>query len=54
MEPAIYRRMSEIEDRFWWYVARRNIVMRVLQHLGLTERGTALEIGVVSSSPHGL
>lgn len=46
--------MSEIENRFWWYVARRNTVMRVLQHLGLTERGTALEIGCCTGGnlPH--
>ncbi len=30
MQELVYRRLDELEDRHWWYVARRRIVLQLL------------------------
>lgn len=35
MELRVYARMGEVEDRLWWFVARRRILAAVLERCGL-------------------
>ena len=46
MDRQIYARMAALEDRHWWFVARRRILERVLgQFVDLPEEATILEAG---------
>jgi SAM-dependent methyltransferase len=41
----IFRQMAEIEDRHWWFVARRQILDRAIARLPLPENARILEAG---------
>ncbi len=45
MENEVYFRMREVEDRHWWFAARRNIVRHVIQSLPLPRTPSILEAG---------
>jgi SAM-dependent methyltransferase len=45
LERAVYERMREVEDRHWWFTARRHIVHGVIQTLGLPPGAQILEAG---------
>jgi len=45
MEPAIYARMAAVEDKHWWFSARRSIVNSVLSSLPLPSTTDILEVG---------
>ena len=46
MERQVYSRMAAIEDRHWWFVARRRILDQVLRRcVTLPERAEILEAG---------
>ena len=43
MEPSFYAEYFEIEDRHWWFVGRREVILRVLGAAGA--RGPVLDVG---------
>ncbi len=45
MTPAAYVEMAETEDQHWWFVARRAILLSVLQSLRLPQNAAILEVG---------
>ena len=45
MNPAAYLEMAEIEDRHWWFRARRQIVASVISDLRLPSTVKILEVG---------
>lgn len=45
METYTYQLMRELEDKHWWFVARRNILKRVLSGLQLPRSSKILEVG---------
>lgn len=45
MEAFVYERMEEIQDRHWWYEARRRILKTVLSRLNLPANARILEAG---------
>jgi len=45
MEHETYRRMAQIQDRHWWYVARRRILGSLIGRLDLPPRARILEAG---------
>ena len=45
MDAAYYARYAEVEDRHWWFAARRRIVGRVLDGLRLPPGARLLEAG---------
>jgi len=46
MEPQVYARMGEIEDRHWWFVSRRRIIADIIrQCAGLPRPARILEAG---------
>ncbi len=45
MEIEVYRRMREIEDSHWWFVARRKIIKEMLVSLNLPSHGRILDVG---------
>lgn len=45
MEPDTYLLMRELEDEHWWFVARRKIIRKLLETLGLSEDCRILEVG---------
>lgn len=45
MDRAAYDGMSAIEDRHWWFVARRQIIDRVIRDMGLPANARVLEAG---------
>lgn len=45
MEAFVYERMEEIQDRHWWYEARRRILKTVLSRLPLPAGAKILEAG---------
>jgi SAM-dependent methyltransferase len=45
MDRSVYSRMAEIEDRHWWFVARRQILAAAIARLGLPEGARILEAG---------
>lgn len=45
MNPDAYRLMADTEDRHWWFVGRRRIVVEVLRRLNLPSPANILEIG---------
>lgn len=45
MDHSIYLKMREVEDRHWWFVARREIVRNVLSRLGLPDQARILDAG---------
>ncbi len=45
MDPKAYDQMAQLEDVHWWFVARRQILSRVLQTLLLPPQAQILEAG---------
>jgi len=45
MDEALYRQMRELEDRHWWFTARRRIVESVLARLLLGPGAPILDVG---------
>lgn len=45
MDSQIYQQMMEVEDKHWWFVARRSILEQVIENLKLPERAEILEAG---------
>jgi SAM-dependent methyltransferase len=45
MDPSLYPRMAEVEDAHWWFAARRAIVDRIIERLGLPCDAAILEPG---------
>jgi SAM-dependent methyltransferase len=46
MNPAEYDRMYDNEDKYWWYVSRRELVLRLLDRVRLpTREPVILDIG---------
>jgi SAM-dependent methyltransferase len=45
MEQETYRRMAEIQEKHWWYEARRQIIAAVLGKLKLPASAEILEVG---------
>lgn len=45
MRPEIYKEMAQVQDRHWWFVARRRILDRVITALKLPGDAQILEIG---------
>lgn len=45
MEHNVYVRMAEIQDRHWWYEARRHILAHLIAQLDLPEATQILEAG---------
>jgi SAM-dependent methyltransferase len=45
MEAELYRQMRELEDRHWWFAARRDIVGSILDTLDLPPDPRILDVG---------
>jgi SAM-dependent methyltransferase len=45
MEPRAYVEMAALQDKHWWFVARRRILAHVLSDLSLPQGAAILEIG---------
>ncbi len=45
MDHDVYRRMAEIQDRHWWYEARRRIIATCIKRLKLPDNAKILEAG---------
>ena len=45
MQPELYRTMREIEDRHWWFRARRRIVSGLLTRMQLPTATRLLDLG---------
>jgi SAM-dependent methyltransferase len=45
MHPDIYREMASVQGRHWWFVARRQILDRIIASLALPAGASILEIG---------
>lgn len=45
MSPEAYVRMAQLEDKHWWFVARREILRHILQALPLPPTPEILELG---------
>lgn len=45
MSPDAYVQMARVQDRHWWFVARRKILLDQIKALGLPANAEILEIG---------
>jgi SAM-dependent methyltransferase len=46
MDPSLYHRFFEVEDRHWWFVARQRIVLDLIRRsLGPANGRAALDVG---------
>jgi len=45
MNPEVYERMAWLEDRHWWFLARRAIVAKMIAGLGLPPQSRILDTG---------
>ena len=45
VNPFIYSQMHDVEDKHWWFVARRQIIQSVLSALKLPEGARILDVG---------
>jgi len=45
MNPDEYTRMYEMEDRYWWFVARRRIALKLLVRYLRAPSGVLLDVG---------
>lgn len=45
MDQNFYLQYSKVEDKHWWFVARRQIIDGVIRRLGLPQDGKILEAG---------
>lgn len=45
MRHEVYLQMREVEDRHWWFTARRRILRRVISSLSLPDQARVLDVG---------
>ncbi len=45
MNPDEYRRMFQLEDRYWWFVGRRNLALKLLKKHLPKGHGLVLDLG---------
>jgi SAM-dependent methyltransferase len=45
MDPELYERFYEIEDRFWWSVGTRRIFFELVRRLPEERRGAVVDVG---------
>lgn len=45
MRPDVYREMAAVQERHWWFAARRRILAEVIDRLALPAQPEILEIG---------
>lgn len=45
MQPDVYREMAAVQNRHWWFVARRRILAAVIRNMNLQPQSKILEIG---------
>lgn len=45
MEPEVYAALAAVEDRHWWFRARREIALSVLERLHLPANAAILDVG---------
>ncbi|MEQ9672700.1 class I SAM-dependent methyltransferase [Coleofasciculus sp. G2-EDA-02] len=45
MDAQMYQQMMELQDKHWWFVARRLIIEQVIQTLKLPESAEIFEVG---------
>ena len=45
MTPEVFRQMAEVQDRHWWFVARRRIIDAIVRSLRLPTDARLLELG---------
>jgi len=45
MHPDVYREMAAVQERHWWFAARRRILATVIEGLSLPAQAEILEIG---------
>jgi SAM-dependent methyltransferase len=45
MEQETYRRMAEIQEKHWWYEARRRIIATLIRNIKLPADAKILEVG---------
>ncbi|MDB9450153.1 class I SAM-dependent methyltransferase [Dolichospermum circinale] len=45
MESQMYQEMMEVEDKHWWFVARRSIIEQVIRNLNLPADAEIFEAG---------
>ena len=46
MDPTLYHKFFEVEERHWWFVARQRIVLDVIRRsLGAGQGRPALDVG---------
>src|SRR4249919_1019230 len=46
MEPGEYRRMFELEDRYWWFLAKRALIrMLIEEHVSAWPPSLAVDVG---------
>lgn len=45
MEPKIYKKMADLEDSHWWFVARRRIIDTLITNLVLPDNAAIFEAG---------
>lgn len=52
MEPDEYQRMFDLEDRYWWFLARRELVrMLIEEHVALWPPLLAVDVGCGTGGP---
>jgi SAM-dependent methyltransferase len=45
MNPAEYDRMYSLEDRYWWFVSRRELVLSIIRRLALPHAAAIVDVG---------
>lgn len=45
MNPAEYDRMYNLEDRYWWFVSRRELVLDIVRRLSLPHDPVIVDVG---------
>ncbi len=45
MNKTTYKKMKDLEDKHWWFVARREIIGSIIEKYKLKENNKLLEIG---------
>lgn len=45
MEPDEYRRMYDLEDRYWWFVAKRQLVRMLVREYGPAAPAVVVDVG---------
>lgn len=45
MEPDVFAKMGKVEQRHWWFCARRKILADQIERLALPDTAHLLEVG---------